>query len=242
MMQMHELSVISQVVESVNLELKGKPVIKVKSVRLEIGELTMLGREQLRFAWGILTGEGPLKGSRLIIVKKPAVIECAGCGFRGGAKHPTGLGSHLLVPCIACPKCGGEVRVVGGRECVLKSMRAVVKEGKKGAGRKVEKGRRRAQGARGKKEGAGRKGEKGRRRAHPEDLCAIFARSFSPRRATDGLRSSSPERAALACGSPAFGGAGRTGEEGTHREAPSCPALTRRGSSSETERQPKGYF
>ena len=165
MMQMHELSVISQVVESVNLELKGKPVIKVKSVRLEIGELTMLGREQLRFAWGILTGEGPLKGSRLIIVKKPAVIECAGCGYRGGAKHPTGLGSHLLVPCIACPKCGGEVRVVGGRECVLKSMRAVVKEGKKGAGRKGEKGRRRAQGARGKKEGAGRKGEKGRRRA-----------------------------------------------------------------------------
>jgi hydrogenase nickel incorporation protein HypA/HybF len=137
---MHELSVMSQVVVSVQEELKGKPVIRVKSVRLEIGELTMLGKEQLKFAWGILTEDGPLRGSKLVIVKKPAVIECRKCGYRGGANYPTGLGSHMLMPFIACPKCGGEVIVVGGRDCVIKSMKAVVKEdktAKQKGGRKV---------------------------------------------------------------------------------------------------------
>ena len=125
---MHELSVMSQVVESVARELEGKHIIKVESVRLEIGELTMLGKEQLKFAWGILTEDGPLKGSKLIVVKKPAVIECIKCGYCGGAKHPTGLGSHLVVPYIACPKCAGEVKVVGGRECIIRSLKATMND------------------------------------------------------------------------------------------------------------------
>ncbi len=141
-MEMHELSVISQVVESVKSELKGKPILRVRSVRLEIGELTMLGREQLKFAWGILTEEGPLRGSKLIIVRKPAVIECQKCGYRGGARHPTGLGSHMMVPYIACPKCAGEVRIIGGRDCLIRSMNAVVKEKNPPAGKKG--GRKRA--------------------------------------------------------------------------------------------------
>ena len=134
---MHELSVMSQVVESVTRELKGKAVTRVESVRLEVGELTMLGKDQLKFAWGILTEDAPLKGARLIVVKKPAVIECQKCNFRGGAKHPTGLGSHLMTPYICCPKCGGDVRIVGGRECIIRSLRAVMKGEGADAGRRV---------------------------------------------------------------------------------------------------------
>lgn len=133
---MHELSVMSQVVESVTKELKGKDFTSVVSVRLEIGELTMLGKEQLKFAWGVLTEDTPLKGARLMIVKKPAVIECEKCGYRGGAKHPTGLGSHMMVPYIACPKCGGAVNIVGGRECIIRSLRARMKGKERPAVRK----------------------------------------------------------------------------------------------------------
>ena len=113
---MHELSVMTQVVESVSRELKGRGIVRLESIRMEIGELTMLGKEQLKFAWGILTQDTPLKGAKLIIVRKPAIIECLKCGYRGGARHPAGLGSHLLTPYIACPKCQGEVRIAGGRE------------------------------------------------------------------------------------------------------------------------------
>ena len=140
---MHELSVMSQVVDSVVKELKGKPILRLESVRLEIGELTMLGKEQLKFAWGILTEDTPLKGAKLVIVKKPAVIECQGCDYRGGARHPTGLGSHLLTPYIACPKCGGVVKIVGGRECIIRSLRAVMKDDKKKASGGTRRRRRR---------------------------------------------------------------------------------------------------
>lgn len=122
---MHELSVMSQVVESVRGSLAGRDVLRVESVRLEIGDLTMLGKEQVRFAWAVLTRDGPLKGSRLVIVRKRAVVECAGCGSRGAPKN-TAIGwSHTAVPLISCPRCGGEVRVVGGRELVVRSVRAV---------------------------------------------------------------------------------------------------------------------
>ena len=125
---MHELSVMTQVVESVSRELKGRGIVRLESVRLEIGELTMLGKEQLKFAWGILTEDTPLKGARLIIVRKPAVVECPKCGYRGGARHPAGLGSHLIAPYIACPKCRGDVRIAEGRECIIRSLRAVMKD------------------------------------------------------------------------------------------------------------------
>jgi len=152
---MHELSVMSQVVESVTIGLKGKAVTRVESVRLEVGELTMLGKEQLKFAWGILTEDTILKGARLIVVRKPAVIECPKCGFRGGAKHPTGLGSHLLTPYICCPRCGGDVQIVGGRECIIRSIRAAMKDEASGS-------RQRAGGrAAGNAGAGGKRGDKG---------------------------------------------------------------------------------
>ena len=89
----------------------------------------MLGKEQMKFAWEILTGKGPLKGSRLVMVRKPAVIECLKCGHRGGARRPTRAADHLRVPHIACPRCGGEVRIVGGRECIIRSLKAVTEDG-----------------------------------------------------------------------------------------------------------------
>ena len=124
--RMHELSIMSQVVESITRELEGKPVTGVESVRLEVGELTMLGRDQMAFAWGVLTGKNILKGARLIIVNKPAVVECKKCGFCGRPKKSGGPGDHFRIPSIFCPKCGGDVRIVGGRECVLRSLRAKV--------------------------------------------------------------------------------------------------------------------
>lgn len=130
---MHELSVMSQVVESITRELEGKPVTGVQTVRLEVGELTMLGKEQMMFAWDVLTKKNVLKGARLVIVKKPAVVECKGCGFRGRTKRSGGRSDHLGAPNISCPRCGGDVRIVGGRECVIRSLKANV-EVDEGAG------------------------------------------------------------------------------------------------------------
>ena len=130
---MHELSMATEIVDSVKKSLEGKNVVRLSTVRLEIGELTMLGKDQLKFAWGILTQDGPLKGSKLVIVKKPALVECRECGFKGAATRLGNAGTHLAAPLIACPKCAGEVKIVGGRECIVRSLRAVTEDGTNGA-------------------------------------------------------------------------------------------------------------
>ena len=135
---MHEVSVMARVVESVLKSLAGRDIVRVESIRLEIGDLTMLGREQLRFAWGILANEGPLKGSRLVIVRKPAVVACPACGYRGAPKSAPKGWSHTAIPLIACPKCGREVDIVGGRETIVQSLRAVAKD----VGKPRKRGRR----------------------------------------------------------------------------------------------------
>jgi len=128
---MHELSVMTQIVESLHKELSGKGVLNVEGVRLEIGELMMLSKDPLLFAWEILTQKGLLKGAKLTIVKKQATVECLECGFRGKAVHPSRLASHFGMPLIACPKCNGEIKIISGKECIIRSVRAKVREKRK---------------------------------------------------------------------------------------------------------------
>ena len=56
---MHELSTAAQIADSVRKSLEGRNIVRLETVRLEIGELTMLGKDQLKFAWGILAQDGP---------------------------------------------------------------------------------------------------------------------------------------------------------------------------------------
>ena len=52
---MHEVSVMSGIVESVLKELEKHDVLRVEEVLLTLGELTFLGEEQLQFAYEIIT-------------------------------------------------------------------------------------------------------------------------------------------------------------------------------------------
>ena len=52
---MHELSVMSQAVDSILEVVHGKGASQVNSVRLQVGELTFLEWDQLEFAWEIYT-------------------------------------------------------------------------------------------------------------------------------------------------------------------------------------------
>ncbi|MGD9962620.1 MAG: hydrogenase maturation nickel metallochaperone HypA [Thermoplasmata archaeon] len=121
---MHEFSVMSQMIEGIIEEAKKWNATKVEEVILELGEFTMLGDEQLRFAYEILTKNTILSGSILTIVPIKGVIECD-CGFRGDMSLPDDM-PHSSVPILECPKCGKLARVVGGRECTVKNLRAVV--------------------------------------------------------------------------------------------------------------------
>ena len=120
---MHEVSVVTSLVDAVIAELGKYNVEKVHSVTAIIGDLTSLGEEQMQFAYEIVTRDTILEGSELIIEHEPIELKCASCGFWGPAKvlSDPDFDTHSI-PILACPECGGPVTVTKGQSCTIKCM------------------------------------------------------------------------------------------------------------------------
>lgn len=120
---MHEVSVVTGIVDAVIDELSKYNVEKVNSVTVRIGDLTNLGEEQMTFAYGIVTTGTILEGSELVIEHVPVEVRCPSCGFTGPARMLTDPDYEThSVPVLACPECGGAIEVVKGMECSVKCM------------------------------------------------------------------------------------------------------------------------
>jgi hydrogenase nickel incorporation protein HypA/HybF len=76
---MHELSIISNVVDSVLESLAAYPGARVKEVRLRIGALAAVVEDSLQFCYGIATDGSDLEGSKLTIRILPMVAHCDSC-------------------------------------------------------------------------------------------------------------------------------------------------------------------
>jgi len=111
---MHELSLITSVVETVTESLAAYPGARVKAVRLRVGALAAVIPETLEFCYGIAAEDTPLEGSNLVIDVLPVVVRC----------EPCGLDSELEgIQSFRCPKCGepcGDLRQ--GRELEIESI------------------------------------------------------------------------------------------------------------------------
>jgi len=120
---MHEVSVVTTLVDAVIEELKKYDVTKVNSITVTIGDLTNLGEEQMSFAYEIVTRGTILEGSEFIVEHEPIELECGSCGFKGPAKilRDPDFDTHSI-PILACPECGGSVKVVKGQSCTVKCM------------------------------------------------------------------------------------------------------------------------
>jgi len=122
---MHEVSVMSSILEQVLSELEKHDVVKVEEVELVVGELTFLGHEQLSFAYEIMTKGTLLEGAELMMVSEEIEVECPSCGYIGGVDHLEGEEYHLSVPVLKCPKCDSKVNVIRGKRCGVTSMKVV---------------------------------------------------------------------------------------------------------------------
>jgi hydrogenase nickel incorporation protein HypA/HybF len=76
---MHELSIVSSVVESVTESLEAYPGARVEEVRLRVGVLAAVVVDSLEFCWGMATEGTALEGSRLVVKMIPVVMHCAAC-------------------------------------------------------------------------------------------------------------------------------------------------------------------
>jgi len=116
----------TQIVENVLREAEKHNAKKVVEVYLIIGKLTFLGVEQVRFSYNILVKDTIMEGSKLQIEEKNGVVKCSGCGYEGDFMYDDDPIYHISTPTLRCPKCGGVVDIVGGRECTIKSIRLVM--------------------------------------------------------------------------------------------------------------------
>ena len=129
---MHEVSVMSSIIEAVLKELNKYDIESVEEVYLTVGEMTYLVSEQLEFAYEILTQDSILKGSKLVIETEKIEVMCNNCGYTGSIKYlesgEEDESYHTQLPIISCPQCSSQVEVVKGRSCVVKSVKAVERD------------------------------------------------------------------------------------------------------------------
>lgn len=121
---MHEFSVMTQIVDSILAEAKKNHAKRVEAVDLEIGEYTLLGDDQMTFAYQVLSKDTILQGSELRIKHLKGKIKCK-CGYEGSVS-PAEDSPHRIVPILECPKCCGAAEIVAGRECLIRNIRMVV--------------------------------------------------------------------------------------------------------------------
>jgi hydrogenase nickel incorporation protein HypA/HybF len=111
---MHELSVISSVVDAVLDSLQKYPGARVMEVRLRVGALASVIEDSLQFCYGIATESTPLEGSRLVVNMVPVTVYCEGCGAEGPIE------SLQSFRCSACGAPASHVRQ--GRELEIEAI------------------------------------------------------------------------------------------------------------------------
>ena len=121
---MHEFSVISSIVDLVKQEMEKRPVILVKEVKLEVGELTFLAHGALEFGFTALVEKEPkIANDALNIIPVKAEVKCLNCGYIGPMVVKDSEAMHIGIPIFKCPECAGKIEVIKGKECIVVNLR-----------------------------------------------------------------------------------------------------------------------
>jgi hydrogenase nickel incorporation protein HypA/HybF len=106
---MHELGITQNIVAIVNEHANGN---KVSRVLLEIGKLSAIMPDAIRFCFDICTQGTVLEGAELQILEIPGLAECRQCGAKIPVDKPFGI----------C-QCGStQLNLITGEELKLKEI------------------------------------------------------------------------------------------------------------------------
>jgi hydrogenase nickel incorporation protein HypA/HybF len=106
---MHELAITEDVVATVAQRIGGQ---RVTLVRLEIGQLTGVVADSVRFCFDLVAEGTSLEGADLEIVEPAAACRCRGCGAEFA---PDG-------PILICPCGSADVAVLAGQDLRILSV------------------------------------------------------------------------------------------------------------------------
>ncbi|MGC9517993.1 MAG: hydrogenase maturation nickel metallochaperone HypA [Methanomicrobiales archaeon] len=118
---MHELSMADAMVKTVIEVAEKNDAQEITEVDIELGEMTLLNPEQLKFMIEVLSEDSLLEGAKINIETIPIEIKCNNCGYSGKTKSDD---LDHYAPIINCPECESmELEIITGRECNVKSIK-----------------------------------------------------------------------------------------------------------------------
>jgi hydrogenase nickel incorporation protein HypA/HybF len=110
---MHEMSLCESVLQIVESTARRNGASRVRSVRLEIGRLSHVEPDALRFAFDVVTRKSLAEGARLDIIDVPGAAWCMQCAAPITIER-RGDG---------CPTCGSyQLQVTGGEDMRVKDI------------------------------------------------------------------------------------------------------------------------
>ncbi len=110
---MHELSVAEEIINIANQYIPTDCKSDVISVKVEIGKLSNILSDSLKFCFDALTVDTRLKGARLIIEENPIIILCEDCG-------KTSEIERIFFQCKSCDS--PKVKLLKGNELKVKEI------------------------------------------------------------------------------------------------------------------------
>ncbi len=110
---MYETAITKAIFDTVIHHAQANNANRVIAVRLEIGELSDLTEEWIQRFFDYFAKETIVKGARLVITRKPVMLECGGCK----SQYPIKI---LQMDKAECPECGcKKARMVTGNENIV---------------------------------------------------------------------------------------------------------------------------
>ncbi|CEA14840.1 MULTISPECIES: hydrogenase maturation nickel metallochaperone HypA [Methanobacterium] len=118
---MHELSMAQAIVDTVLDAAEKNNATEVVEVTIEVGMLTMLNPEQLKFLLDVIVEDTLLADAEIIIEDVPVEIDCRSCDYTGLANTD---GSDHYLSIVKCPQCDERnVEILTGKECNVKTIK-----------------------------------------------------------------------------------------------------------------------
>ncbi|BBO76311.1 hydrogenase nickel incorporation protein HypA [Desulfosarcina widdelii] len=111
---MHEMGIAMEIVDiakaSIPQDMQGA---KVQRVNLQVGKLSAIVSESLRFCFDLVTKDTPLEGAELSIEELPVVARCKDCNTQWTVTEAV----------FTCKKCqSGNIDILSGRELDITSI------------------------------------------------------------------------------------------------------------------------
>ncbi len=133
---MHETSIAAGIISIVEDTVKREDIVRVLEVEVEVGLLSLVDLESLRFALEVMSKNTVLEGARITFKTVEPMLRCSRCGAEWGLSRgeieglddASKIALHMYPEAVArlfrCPRCGSsETEIASGRDVRVSKLR-----------------------------------------------------------------------------------------------------------------------